>query len=196
MRLDLAPPNVTVEISPRRSGKTFRLVDNVIRHRQGAMRDSKDSIIISFNNHVGRYIRDMINDRIDRGEYPRRWRQNMRVYSYNGIDNKSLHNLNREGHRIYFDEFEMIQDLPIFDNTYYSSSPRRRLRESNTARLTSVFGTGNNLTEEWVNNYTDNLITAEDFQRAVRLPWEIEDFSDLEDTEMTEEEAYRFRLGI
>ncbi len=143
----------TIEISPRASGKTTRLIQAVMEY---IMIDSSHMALVFVPiTHDKRNMRYRINERIQDLGLPYRLRQQVIVHalsSFTPMGGMSLqHQAMVNQNKLFFDDFENrrdigLENLPFVPTAYYTATPMVNFRESNTYRWMRELSHGPDLT--------------------------------------------------
>lgn len=165
--------DVTVEIASRQSGKTTRLINDAIAHAIAKGEDAK-IMIVGCNHDTSSFLRVKLNERIDELGLSRRVRNQFIVQNINIFGTQIETSLRRfntsDNNKIYFDEFEFMDNVPALPKAYYTSSIHRRLRESHTFNIITTFG-GQQLSEtenEFISNYMIEVLNSQQPDRTLR----------------------------
>jgi hypothetical protein len=202
--------NVTIEIAPRQSGKTTRLVNMAVDYVMGHAINEAKVMIVTMNLDMSRRIRDMVNAKIESLGISIRVRNQFIIQSCNNIEGvrHSLNNfISNRYHKVFFDEFEFMDEVPFIHGAYYTSTPNQLFGRSKTADLLREM----NITEwtetetDFANNYmglservTVDMTTLQGaLERAdlIGREWDVETFAELSLTD-NEEDCYLYRLGM
>lgn len=141
-----ADRDITIEIAPRGSGKTTRLIEDAIAYALTIPAGAKIQIVC-VNHNASHSLRGMLNRKIEELGLPRVVRNMFLVSNVGIFGDRIVETLMRfsSGHsqnRVYFDGFEFMDTVPILSKAYYTSSPMRRLRQSHTWEIiSSIVGT-------------------------------------------------------
>jgi hypothetical protein len=133
--------NINIVIAPRQSGKTTNLVKDALRY---VLYNDSDVFIVTMNSRMNDNIRSIIHNTI-----------NNDMINYNGLLEPRIRlatieyilpylgNM-RDNTRIYFDESDFINDIPLIKNAYYTTTPTTGVTNSFIEMLESgeynVFG--------------------------------------------------------
>jgi len=134
--------NITIDLSPRQSGKTLRLVNEAIGHLPAnpALGTDFRIIIITINNFQTHYLRRKINEELCERHLDH-FRNKFVIHSIDRLKNNPneiMHLAKQKKFLYLFDEFEMMKDLPVIQNSYYSGSATNRWGECNTNKILNV----------------------------------------------------------
>ncbi len=131
----------TIDISPRQSGKTERLIEEAMHHVVMHREENRPvSFIVAPNHDMVVRLRDRLYHKLNGGGVNRNY---FHVVAAPRIaDMRSIQNYaraNSDGHtEFFFDEFEFMDEVPFIRNSYYSSSPNKRWEQSHTHRIVNI----------------------------------------------------------
>jgi hypothetical protein len=109
--------NIDIVIAPRQSGKTIMLVDNAIQY---IIENNSNVYIVCMNNRVVDHIKTIVDEVVR--ELPYRSDILRKIY-YDGSHHLDYLSSVEHNTRVYFDESDLINNIPLIKNAYYTTTP-------------------------------------------------------------------------
>jgi predicted AAA+ superfamily ATPase len=101
---------IDIVIAPRQSGKTMMLVDNAIQY---IVENNSNVYMVAITNHIRTIVDEVVRELPYRSDILRK------ICYINSYD------VDYVGHntRVYFDESDFIDNIPLIKNAYYTTTP-------------------------------------------------------------------------
>jgi len=110
--------DIDIDIAPRQSGKTTMLVNNAIQY---IINNDNDVYIVLPNIHMREHTRSILMNIISDLSFKRDIIRHINFVDTNWFNTYFTH-LN-DISRIYFDESDLMHDIPLIKNAYYTTTP-------------------------------------------------------------------------
>ena len=191
--------NVTIELSARQSGKTSRLIQSGVRHFQES--DNNMSVFITVDMSQSWELRGRIRDILGQNS------ERIKVFSITNIgQNNNLWANIRQGRNVhyYFDEFDVYdRQPPLLSNSYYATTQVNRWFNSRPYQLLQAMGVAHEgrdalflapATERLNDEGEMEIGWGEGVEEQIR--GQLMGEFGIENPELSEEDAWRYRLGI
>ena len=109
--------DIDIVIAPRQSGKTTMLVNNAIQY---IIENDSNVYIVCINSRVVDHIKCIVNEVVRELPYSS---DILRKIYYDGSHHLDYLSSVRHNTRVYFDESDFIDNIPLIKNAYYTTTP-------------------------------------------------------------------------